>query len=273
MVFQELNVAPHLSVLENIFFQRIIKMEYTIGKKCVIGQSNIAEMGVHLDLDIEVRRISVTMQQMVEIVRALNANSKIIIFDEPTSSLSVQEVEQLYKIMHNLKAKGISMVYISHRLEEIYRICERITLMRDGRHIFTDDIENVSHDRLIAGIIGGQPSEQFPPKINKAGKVIFEAKNISSNGKFEDVSFSLREGEILGFAGLAGAGRTEIAKTIFGCYNLDEGTLVLDGKNVCFKSPRKAIDAGLAYVSEDRKGEVLAVRCLCGVWFLYEHSV
>jgi ribose transport system ATP-binding protein len=266
MVFQELNVAPHLSVLENIFLSREIIKNGVYNWKEMRDRANqiLAEMGVHLDLDIEVRRISVAMQQMVEIARALNANSKIIIFDEPTSSLSVQEVEQLYKIMHNLKAKGISMVYISHRLEEIYRICERITLMRDGRHIFTDDIENVSHDRLIAGIIGGQPSEQFPPKINKAGKVIFEAKNISSNGKFEDVSFSLREGEILGFAGLAGAGRTEIAKTIFGCYNLDEGTLVLDGKNVCFKSPRKAIDAGLAYVSEDRKGEgILAVRCLC----------
>ncbi|NLY71160.1 MAG: sugar ABC transporter ATP-binding protein [Clostridiales bacterium] len=266
MVFQELNVAPHLSVLENIFLSREIVKNGVYNWKEMREKAKqiLDEMGVHLDLDIQVRRLSVAMQQMVEIARALNANSKIIIFDEPTSSLSVQEVEQLFKIMANLKAKGISMVYISHRLEEIYRICERITLMRDGRHIFTDDIENVSHDRLIAGIIGAEPSEQFPPKQNKPGKVIFEAKNITCNGKFQDISFTLREGEILGFAGLAGAGRTEVAKAIFGCYGLDEGTMVLEGKSVRFKHPRKAIDSGLAYVSEDRKGEgILAVRCLC----------
>ncbi len=262
MVFQELNILPHLSVLENIFIANEIVNRGIYDWKAMRKRAKevMDEVGVDFDLDARAGDLPVATQQMIEITRALNLNSNVIIFDEPTSSLTMQETEILFALIGRLKEKGVGMVYITHRMSEVYQICDRITLLRDGKLIFSDDIANVDNKRLLAGIVGSENTNQFPEKYHHEGEVIFEAKNVTSKGLYENVSFELKEGEILGFAGLAGAGRTEIAKTIFGCYELDEGEFLFKGEKLDVKSPVDAVKQGIGYVSEDRKVEgIMAV--------------
>ena len=265
MVFQELNILPHLSVLENIFIANEIVHNgvYDWKKMRVRAKEVMEEVGIDLDLDTRAGDLPVATQQMIEITRALNLNSNVLILDEPTSSLTLQETDHLFDLMNRLKKKGVGMIYITHRMSEVYQMCDRITLLRDGKNVFTDEIVNVDNQRLLAGIVGSEDTNQFPEKYRHEGKVIFEAKNVTCKGKYENVSFELKEGEILGFAGLAGAGRTEIAKTIFGCYQLDEGEFLYKGQKLKIKSPVDAVKQGIGYVSEDRKVEgILAVRSI-----------
>lgn len=265
MVFQELNILPHLSVLENIFIANEITKNGIYDWKAMRERAKtvMKEVGVEFDLDARAGNLPVATQQMIEITRALNLESNVIIFDEPTSSLTLQETDQLFDLIGRLKKKNVGMVYITHRMSEVYQICDRITLLRDGKNVFTDDIANVDNHRLLAGIVGSENTNQFPEKYREIGDVIFEAKNVTSGGLYEDVSFELREGEILGFAGLAGAGRTELAKTIFGHYHLDSGEFIYKGKKLDVKSPVDAVKQGIGYVSEDRKVEgILAVRSI-----------
>lgn len=265
MVFQELNILPHLSVLENIFIANEITHNGIYDWKAMRKRAKevMAEVGIDLDLDERAGNLSVAMQQMIEITRALNLESDLMVFDEPTSSLTLQETDQLFDLMRRLKKKGVGMIYITHRMSEVYEICDRITLLRDGKLVFTDLIENVDNHRLLAGIVGSEDVNQFPEKYRETGDVIFEAKHVTCKGKYEDVSFTLRDGEILGFAGLAGAGRTEIAKTIFGCYHLDSGEFIYRGKKLRVRNTVDAVNQGIGYVSEDRKNEgILAVRSI-----------
>lgn len=265
MVFQELNILPHLNVLENIFIANEITKNGHYDWKAMEKRAKevMAEVGIDLDLKQRAGDLPVAMQQMIEITRALNLNTDVLIFDEPTSSLSMTETEALFDLIGRLKKKGIGMIYITHRMSEVYQICDRITLLRDGENVFTDDIANVSTQRLLAGIVGCEDTNQFPEKHREIGDVIFEAKNATSYGLYEDVSFELKEGEILGFAGLAGAGRTEIAKTIFGHYKLDKGEFLYKGEPLKVHSPIDAVKQGIGYVSEDRKVEgILAVRSI-----------
>lgn len=265
MVFQELNILPHLNVLENIFIANEIVKHGRYDWKAMEKRARevMAEVGIDLNLKDRAGDLPVATQQMIEITRALNLNSDIIIFDEPTSSLTMQETDHLFALIERLKKKGVGMVYITHRMSEVYQICDRITLLRDGKNVFSDEIENVDNQRLLAGIVGSEDTNQFPEKNRNIGDVIFEAKNVSVKGLYEDVSFQLKEGEILGFAGLAGAGRTEIAKTIFGCYKLDQGEFRYRGQKLRVKSPVEAVDEGIGYVSEDRKVEgILGVRSI-----------
>lgn len=264
MVFQELNILPHLSVLENIFIANELTNKAGIYDWRAMrrrAKEVMQEVGIDIDLDTRAGDLTVATQQMIEITRAMNLNSKILIFDEPTSSLSMQDTEQLFALIGRLKQKGVAMVYITHRMDEVYKLCDRITLMRDGKHIFTDDIKNVDNHRLISGIVGSENTNQFPEKNREIGDVIFTAEDISCDGKYHNVSFELREGEVLGFAGITGAGRTEIAKTIFGAYKLTSGKFTFHGQPLHVKSPAEAVDQGIGYVSEDRKGEgILGVR-------------
>lgn len=265
MVFQELNILPHLSVLENIFIANEIVRGGIYDWKAMRRRARevMEEVGVEFDLDARAGDLPVAMQQMVEITRALNLNSNVIIFDEPTSSLTLQETDHLFDLMRRLKEKGVGMIYITHRMSEVYQICDRITLLRDGKKVFSDDIKHVDNQRLLAGIVGSENTNQFPEKYRQKGDVIFEAKHISCKGKYEDVSFTLREGEILGFAGLAGAGRTEIAKTIFGCFQPEQGEFLYRGEKLHVKNPVDAVKQGIGYVSEDRKAEgILGVRSI-----------
>ncbi len=263
MVFQELNILPHLSVLENIFIANEISHKGIYDWKAMRrrAQEVMDQVGVKFDLDARAGDLPVATQQMIEITRALNLNSNVIIFDEPTSSLTLQETDILFDLMRRLKKNGVGMIYITHRMSEVYEICDRITLLRDGKFVFSDDIENVDSHRLLSGIVGSENTNQFPEKYRHEGDVIFEAKNVSCKGKYENVSFQLKEGEILGFAGLAGAGRTEIAKTIFGVYELSEGEFLYKREKLHVKSPVDAVKQGIGYVSEDRKVEgIMAVR-------------
>ncbi len=265
MVFQELNILPHLSVLENIFIANEISHGGIYDWKAMRRRAMevMAEVGVEFDLDARAGELSVASQQMIEITRALNLNSNVIIFDEPTSSLTLQETERLFALMRRLKKKKVGMIYITHRMSEVYQMCDRITLLRDGKKVFSDEIGRVDHKRLLAGIVGSENTNQFPEKHHREGAVILEARHVSCRGKYEDVSFTLKEGEILGFAGLAGSGRTEIAKTIFGCFRPDEGEFFYRGKPLRVKNPADAVRQGIGYVSEDRKAEgILAVRSI-----------
>ena len=264
MVFQELNILPHLSVLENIFIaNEICNKAGVYNWKAMRKRAKevMKEVDIDLDLDARAGDLPVAMQQMLEITRALQLESDILIFDEPTSSLTMQETESLFALIRRLKEKGCGMVYITHRMDEIYQICDRITLMRDGKIIFTDDLVNVDRHRIMAGIVGSEDTNQFPEKNREIGDVIFKAEHVSSPGLYEDVSFDLRDGEILGFAGLAGAGRTEIAKTLFGVYKLSSGKFIFNGEELHIHSPQQAVKKGIGYVSEDRKVEgIMAVR-------------
>lgn len=265
MVFQELNILPHLSVLENIFIANEITKHGIYDWKAMEKRAKevMAEVGIDLDLHQRAGDLPVAMQQMIEITRALNLHTDVLIFDEPTSSLSMAETEALFDLIGRLKKKGIGMIYITHRMSEVYQICDRITLLRDGQNVFTDEIANVTTQRLLAGIVGSEDTNQFPEKNREFGEVIFEAKNVTCQGHYENVSFELKEGEVLGFAGLAGAGRTEIAKTIFGHYKLDAGEFLYKGETLSVHSPADAVAQGIGYVSEDRKVEgILAVRSI-----------
>lgn len=267
MVFQELNILPHLSVLENIFIGNEITRHglYDWNAMKKRARALLEEVDVDIDLNQRADEVSIAKQQMIEIVRALNLETKIIILDEPTSSLNVKETETLFLLMKKLKEKGIGMIYITHRMDEVYRICDRITLMRDGKIIFTDEIANVDNDRLLKGIVGKEDTNQFPEKPSKENiwDTIFEVRNLSYGKYYQDISFTLKDGEILGFAGLEGAGRTELAKTIFGYYRPDSGDMMFKGKPLVVKSPEDAVRQGIGYVSEDRKGEgILAVRSI-----------
>lgn len=260
IVFQELTVFPHLSVLENIFVNKeelaggIVYKWKTMRKK---AQQIIEELGVDLDINQKVQDLSVAQQQMVEIVRAVSSNAKLIVLDEPTSSLSNREVETLFEIMTKLRKKGVSLVYISHRLEEIYRMCDRITVLRDGQWIFTEDIQNVSREDLVSSMVGRKLEEEFPKRNVSMGEELLQVEGLTSQGVFQDISFTLHKGEVLGFAGLVGAGRTEIAKSIFGEFPYQKGRITLNGKQIRPKSSKDALKEGIAYSTEDRKGEGL----------------
>lgn len=265
MVFQELNILPHLNVLENIFEANEIMNGpvYNWAAMRKRAKEVMDEVGIDLDLKARAGDLSVADQQMIEITRALNLNTKVLIFDEPTSSLTLQETERLFDLIERLKERGVAIIYITHRMSEVYKICDRITLLRDGELVFTDEIGNVTNERLLKGIVGSDDTNQFPEKNYEIGETIFEAKNVSCAGKYEDVSFELKEGEILGFAGIAGAGRTEIMKTIFGVYKLSSGEFLYKGKRIKAKSPVEAVRQGIGYLSEDRKNEgILAVRSI-----------
>lgn len=259
IVFQELNVLPDLSVLENIFIGREESKVgfYEWGKMRKQAQDILNDLGIKMGINAKVGTLPIAQQQMVEIVKAVSTDAKLIIFDEPTSSLSVKEVETLYSIMEKLHKRGVAIVYISHRMDEIFRVSERITLLRDGKNIFTDDIVNVSRERLIDGIVGSKLEDGYPTREPKLGKELLKVEGLTSAGHFRDISFSLREGEILGFAGLVGAGRTEVAKTIFGEYPYQSGTITVEGKHYKPRGSAKAIRHKIAYATEDRKAEGL----------------
>lgn len=265
IVFQELNVLPHLSVLENIFIHREITQGPFYDWKRMRSQAEetLRDLDIDIDINKRVQDLPIAQQQMVEIVKAVSSDAKIIILDEPTSSLSVKEVEKLYKIIRRLRQRGVSIVYISHRLDEIFTICERITLMRDGKWIFTEPIADVTREHLVNSIIGRKIDEEFPPRESKPGKELLRVEGLTSHGHFQNVSFQLREGEILGFAGLVGAGRTEVGKAVYGEYRYHAGEIFVEGEPFVPKGSRSALRRGIAYATEDRKNEgLLLVRSI-----------
>lgn len=257
MVHQELNQALKRSVMDNLWLGRYPTKFgiMTDEKKMYDDTMEIFNM---LNIEIDPReileRLSVSKRQMVEIAKAVSYNSKIIVFDEPTSSLTDREVNHLFEIIKMLKSKGCGIIYISHKMDEIMRISDDITVMRDGVHVDTQKAEDLTIDKIIKLMVGRELTKRFPEKTNTIGDVIMEIKNLKGMyNHIDDISFELRKGEILGIAGLDGSGRTEILETIFGLAAKDKGDLIIHGKKRNIKSPSDAIKAGMAMLTEERR--------------------
>ncbi|RFB17439.1 sugar ABC transporter ATP-binding protein [Bacillus sp. HNG] len=262
IIHQELNLCSHLTVAENIFLGR----EKT--KSGIISNSNMnnetKKILKRLNIDFEpttlVGDLPVSKQQMVEIVKALSTNAKILIMDEPTSALTSSEVEELFKVINTLKAEGCGIVYISHRLEELQHIVDRVTIMRDSNYITSMNFADTNMPEIISHMVGREIKEKFPRVSCKQGKKILEVKNLNAGKLVRDINLDLYEGEIVGIAGLMGAGRTETTRAIFGIDSIDSGEIYLDGKKLVIKNPRDAIKAGIVLAPEDRKKDGLCTK-------------
>ena len=263
IIHQELNLVPHLTVAENIFLAREPVRFGLIDRRKMQADTEacLARLGVAISPRAPVSKLSVAQQQMVEIAKALSLDARVLILDEPTSSLTESETQALFKVIQDLKARGVGMLYISHRLDEMRHIVDRVTILRDGRYVSTQRFAETSVDAIVAGMVGRSLDEKFPPRTAiPTGEVLLRAQGLTRKNVFQDISFELRRGEILGFAGLMGAGRTEIARAIFGADRLDAGEVEINGRAVTIRSPRDGIDEGIAYLSEDRKKDGLAVK-------------
>ena len=255
-IYQELSLFPDLDVAENIFIGR---QPVAIGgridwrKLYKDAENLLASLGVHLDLKQKARNLSIAQQQMVEIARAISVNARILIMDEPTSSLTLNEVADLFRLVRRLREDGTAIVFISHRLEELFEIADRVTVLRDGAFVDTCPMKDVTRDDLIRMMVGRTITDLFPKLDVKTGDVVLKVEHLTRKGSFTDVNFELRRGEILGMAGLVGAGRTNVARAIFGVEPATGGRIQVEGREVAITSPQQAIGLGLAYVPEDRQ--------------------
>jgi ABC-type sugar transport system ATPase subunit len=220
----------------------------------------LGDIGVDLDVRQSMRQLSTAQEQMVQIASAVGTGARILVFDEPTSSLSAPEAENLFRLIDQLKSRGVTMIFVSHRMPEVFRLCDRFTVLRDGKYVGTLDRADATPDAVVRMMIGRSIEAYFPHHLEHApGKLILEVNNLSSPGRFSDVSFEVREGEILGFAGLVGAGRSEIAKAIFGLDPLARGSVRIDGRPMALGKVRQAMRRGLGLVPEDRKRQGLVL--------------
>ncbi len=259
-IYQELNVLFDLTVEENLFMGKEITKGFGICDKKAMrqkAQEVMDRMGVHIPIDAVMSDLSVGQQQMVEICKALMVDAKVLIMDEPTAALTESETQVLFEVMRSLSAKGVSIVYISHRMEEIFEMCERITILRDGQYVGTKYIKDINMDDVVQMMIGREIGERYPHRNAKIGEEVIRVENLSSGKKFHDVNFSVKAGEVLGVAGLMGAGRTEIMQAVFGNLPIDSGKVYIEGKEVSIKNPREAIANGIGFITEDRKTEGL----------------
>jgi ribose transport system ATP-binding protein len=262
MIHQELNLAPHLSVAENIYLAREPRRWGWVDRRRLraMAARQLDRLKVAIDPGMEVRRLSVAQCQMVEIAKALSLEAQVLIMDEPTSSLTESETEQLFKVIRELKGEGVGIVYISHRLDELEKFADRVTVLRDGHHVSTTPLAETPLDTIVERMVGRPLKDKFPPATRvRTDRVLLRVAGLTREDAFEDVSFEVRAGEILGFAGLMGAGRTEVARAIFGADPLDAGRIEVEGLPLRIASPRDAIRHGLAYLSEDRKAHGLAL--------------
>ncbi len=261
MIHQELSAEQEMSVAENIFLGREPGKFGFIDYRKMYKDTNdlLNELGIHLDAKAKMKQLRVADQQMVEIAKAISQNAKVVIMDEPTSSITDREVERLFEIIRRLKKAGVGIIYISHKMDEIFQICDEMTVLRDGNYINTFKADEIDENGLIRNMVGRDLDTQFPKEHSKIGETILSVEHLTRANEYEDISFELHRGEILGFVGLVGAGRTELMKSIFGMTKPDSGRIVLDGKEVHFKAPKQAIKNGIAYVTEDRKGEGLVL--------------
>ncbi|CEH35049.1 ribose ABC transporter ATP-binding protein RbsA [Romboutsia lituseburensis] len=258
IIHQELNLLPDLSIGENIFLGREPKKGFRIDFTKLHEESDklLNKLNVNTSSKELVKSLSIGQQQMIEIAKALSLDAKIIIMDEPTDALTDKETESLFKVINELKEEGKSIVYISHRLKEIFEICDSITVLRDGKYVGKEKIENLDEDKMIEMMVGRKLTDQFPRLDVKMGENILKVENLN-NEYVKDINFEVKAGEILGISGLMGAGRTELAKTIYGHIRKTSGNIIVKGKKVEAKSCKDGLKHRIAYVSEDRKGDGL----------------
>lgn len=258
MIYQELSLAPHLTIAENIFLGREPLSFAPLGiiNRRQLYQSAtrlLDEYGFKLDPRQQVGRLSAAARQLVEITRATLEAKRVIVMDEPTSSLTTHEVQDLFRLIRDLKARGLAVIYISHRLEELDEIADRLTILRDGQVVYTGQWGEIPTAQIIRHMAGRELKEIFPPRRATSGPVRLRVTNLSRHRKFDSISFSVRAGEVLGIAGLAGAGRTELVEAIFGTQPADSGAIELDGKSVSHSRPVQSVADGLSLLTEDRK--------------------
>ncbi|MFP7345510.1 sugar ABC transporter ATP-binding protein [Bacillus safensis] len=259
-IHQELNIWPDMTVLENLFIGKEIytKLGLLDTKKMkVLAQTQLDRLSVNLSLDQEAGSCSVGQKQMIEIAKALMTDAKVIIMDEPTAALTEREIEKLFQVIESLKKEGVSIVYISHRMEEIFAICDRITIMRDGKTVDTKAIPETNFHEVVKKMVGRELTDRYPERTPSTGDIVLEVKQATKKGQFQDISFSVKAGEIVGVAGLMGAGRTEMMRSFFGLDPLDQGEIWVHGKKAVIKKPSDAVKLGIGFITEDRKDEGL----------------
>jgi rhamnose transport system ATP-binding protein len=262
IIFQEPTLFPDLSVAENIFVgvQPLKRGRRIDGRKMRRDAAALFEqLGVPLDPDRPARGLSIADQQLVEIAKALSANARVIVMDEPTAALATTEVERLFGIVETLRARGNAVLFVSHRLEEIFALCQRVTVMRDGRHVLTKPIGELTTQSIIRAMVGRDMDALFPKVAAEPGRVVLKVDRLTREGVFTDVSFEVRSGEIVALAGLVGAGRTEVARAIFGIDRWDAGSVEVDGRPLRPGSPTAAMAAGVGLVPEDRRQQGLVM--------------
>lgn len=268
VIYQEFNLVGDLSVAENIFLGRAIRKGMVIDLKAMEREKILDSLNIKINPKTLVKTLSVGYQQMVEIAKAVSQNAKLLIMDEPSAPLTSAEVEAMFAIVDKLKAGGVSIIYISHRLDEIFRLADRITILRDGQYVTTLNTDETNKDELVKYMVGRQLTEVYPKRdeICVKDEVIFEAVNVSGNGD-KNISFKIHRGEVLGLGGLVGAGRTEFAELMFGMRPKTAGKFIFKGKEISPKTPKDAIELGIGLVPEDRKkeGALLGMSIRCNI--------
>ena len=260
VIYQELALVSQMTVAENIFLGREPRKYFGIVDKKrlkIEAKKLLKQLGFEVDMDMEVGEMTVAYQQMVEIAKALSKNADLIIMDEPSAILAGHELDQLFLIIESLKKRGVTIIYISHRLEEVFRIANEVTILKDGQLVGTKPIKDLSRGELVKMMVGRTLEEVFPVSFNQLGNPVLQVEEISTKTILNKVSFNLREGEILGVAGMVGSGRTELARAIFGADPLTSGTIKIKGQDVVFKNPADAIRSKISLVPEDRKNHGL----------------
>lgn len=259
-IHQELNVWNEMTVVDNMFIGREIKNAFGLLNTKAMRektQQQFDRLAVKIPLDKYVKDCSVGEKQMIEIAKALLTDAQVIIMDEPTAALTEREIRELFKVIHSLRASGVSIVYISHRMEEIFEICDRITVMRDGKTVDTKAIVTTNFDEVVRKMVGRELTDRYPQRDAQIGETVLEVQNFTRAGHFDNISFSVKAGEIVGFSGLMGAGRTEIMQAIFGLTKRDSGTLIVNDVVIASSSPTTSVANGIGFLTEDRKEEGL----------------
>lgn len=262
VIYQEFMLAPDLTVAENIYIDSMSGSSLFINWKKLIknAKEQLIKLGFDdIDPEEKVGNLTVAHQQIVEICKCLARNSKILVFDEPTAVLTFSETKRLLSIVKKLKAEGVSIVFISHRLEELFEISDKITVLKDGKYVDTVETSSINKEKLVTMMVGRDISQLFPDRNAEIGKEILRVENLYANQHIEDVSFSVKQGEVVGFSGLVGSGRTETMRAIFGADKIESGKIIYFGKEVRFKSPREAIKNGFGLLAEDRKNQGLII--------------
>lgn len=260
VIYQEFMLAPDLTVAENIFIDKLVQSGFIINWKELKrkAKEQLLKLGFEdIDPGAKVETLSVAYQQVVEICKCLTRNSKVLVLDEPTAVLTFSEIKKLFEIIRQLKKDGVSIIYISHRLEEIFELCDNITVLKDGNYVDTVETGSIDKNKLLTMMVGREISQLFPSRESKIGKEVLKVEQLCSGNLVDDVSFSIRAGEIVGFSGLVGAGRTETMRAIFGVEKIDSGKIIYFGEEVRFKDPKEAIQQGFGLLPEDRKKQGL----------------
>jgi rhamnose transport system ATP-binding protein len=261
VIYQEPTLFPDLTVLENIFVGRQpLGSWHRIDRRAMHRQAReiFERLGVHLDLDRIARGLSIAEQQLVEIAKALSLDARVVVMDEPTAALSAYEVERLFRVAATLRQSGVAVLFISHRLEEVFELCQRVTVLRDGKLVISRALEGLTTDELVRAMVGRDLPEREPAKQN-VGDTVLGVERLTREGVFVDVSFEVRAGEIVALAGLVGAGRSEVARAIFGIDSYDAGSVVVNGRGLKRSSPTAAMAASIAFVPEDRRQQGLVM--------------